>query len=954
MHDVDEELPLCGTSAAPTSNFFVSRPFASRLGSDTTRSTTPSQAVSAASSAGEGIRSKPRGRPPLHYYRYAFFYFSFFAVLTFLVCKLEEQLLLVHARVAPPSSFPSISTTSSSAPSAPQLEQNIRMERAVFRFTVSSQLHEQEDADAPSSSSQLQKDGLPIAAVPVDGDGTGRMFMPEDKKDVQDFEALLTAGIGQFLREGLVPAEDHQDQLYPAAGAGDSSSAGADAAAGAGLKVAHFEMGFGRTPSFPRTPSRSAQPLSSGSVPPFSRTPSPPAAHVVVQRSSSKGTKQRQEKESKTLASSSSTSRERTLMREEEVDPDGEQVPFDEKVKESDPIAGQLLRELQQHKELPTTTSDHVALTEDGQLALTVDFVIDFDKVLGNKSMIPSEKLAQGGYTALLKDTVGDRVAAFLSGRARKKGGGRSLHVEFAKASLSGDLVNAYVQMVKRQTLKLQSKSLPSSSTSFLELELAQEHQVQGASARSSSSTAAPAGSLSQAELDLISLGEQWRVRCITCTAKAKFLSVSKKLPDSEVWISRMNRAARLCADLYTNVLIYEATETCADMENLNRRGMLLELGVNASLGLNATAYLAQGLNGTLASNNSVIFDVGDAVGGVVQLVAGNNGTSTHTPPLFLSTLQSALAEVFGLGVSDMLATVLPTVYVWNTNPGNMSAFVPPATTASGAPPNASSLLTASGASRIGSVISTTYLFFEFIMTHVDESQVFQNTSFQTIFQGRLDQTVLQHEVVVGEAREVYSQTVARADLAGTNSSNATIGAGNNATALLFSTLERMLAEKEGRSNTTSTNTSGASNTSASGGNSSSSSAAGGGTSTVAEELAMLSSSVEGLLKVASWCSGEMIQIAHQLPGDDVVTTGQVELDYRALFDDTETARVQQQNATANANAYDPTTRHYFAYKDFVLFEHPVLCMVLFSIVGCGLLATRSLVLSGVSAEQVK
>eukprot|EP00392_Amoebophrya_sp_AT5.2_P014739 g14900.t1 len=84
------------------------------------------------------------------------------------------------------------------------------------------------------------------------------------------------------------------------------------------------------------------------------------------------------------------------------------------------------------------------------------------------------------------------------------------------------------------------------------------------------------------------------------------------------------------------------------------------------------------------------------------------------------------------------------------------------------------------------------------------------------------------------------------------------------------------------------------------------------------------------------------------------VTTGQVELDYRALFDDTETARVQQQNATANANAYDPTTRHYFAYKDFVLFEHPVLCMVLFSIVGCGLLATRSLVLSGVSAEQVK
>lgn len=33
----------------------------------------------------------------------------------------------------------------------------------------------------------------------------------------------------------------------------------------------------------------------------------------------------------------------------------------------------------------------------------------------------------------------------------------------------------------------------------------------------------------------------------------------------------------------------------------------------------------------------------------------------------------------------------------------------------------------------------------------------------------------------------------------------------------------------------------------------------------------MLSSSVEGLLKVASWCSGEMIQIAHQLPGDDVV-----------------------------------------------------------------------------------
>ncbi len=45
-----------------------------------------------------------------------------------------------------------------------------------------------------------------------------------------------------------------------------------------------------------------------------------------------------------------------------------------------------------------------------------------------------------------------------------------------------------------------------------------------------------------------------------TETEFSKKNPVSKRLPDRHSWISRMNKAAKICVDLYTNVLIYEAT----------------------------------------------------------------------------------------------------------------------------------------------------------------------------------------------------------------------------------------------------------------------------------------------------------------------------------------------------------------------------------------------------------
>ncbi|CAD7943810.1 unnamed protein product, partial [Amoebophrya sp. A25] len=59
---------------------------------------------------------------------------------------------------------------------------------------------------------------------------------------------------------------------------------------------------------------------------------------------------------------------------------------------------------------------------------------------------------------------------------------------------------------------------------------------------------------------DLMHLARHFRARCLQCQARVKILAEIKRVPDAKYWIDRMDRAGRLCIDLYTNILVYRAS----------------------------------------------------------------------------------------------------------------------------------------------------------------------------------------------------------------------------------------------------------------------------------------------------------------------------------------------------------------------------------------------------------
>ncbi|CAD7943809.1 unnamed protein product [Amoebophrya sp. A25] len=124
------------------------------------------------------------------------------------------------------------------------------------------------------------------------------------------------------------------------------------------------------------------------------------------------------------------------------------------------------------------------------------------------------------------------------------------------------------------------------------------------------------------------------------------------------------------------------------------------------------------------------------------------------------------------------------------------------------------------------------------------------------------------------------------------------------------------------------------------------------------ETTKLLTTYTDGLLHVANWCAEQTLALGALLPKEDPLSHGpNVHLDYRTLYSPQEQDRKSKNGKKgAGEEPVIPATssRVYRPVFDWLIFETPVTVAILLTVGGIVICATGSLVLSGVSSEQVK
>ncbi|CAD7931987.1 unnamed protein product [Amoebophrya sp. A120] len=570
---------------------------------------------------------------------------------------------------------------------------------------------------------------------------------------------------------------------------------------------------------------------------------------------------------------------------------------------------------------------------------------------------------------------------------------------------------------------------------------------------------------------ELVQLGEKFRERCITCQAKSKLLAVSKRLPDRHSWISRMNKAAKICVDLYTNVLIYEATHlgtACGNHEAPVNVLQIFEVKIpdailydNTTIKGNATVLdQVLNLNAVVVVPSASSGGASNASAALVQPAVLNVSSDllqilTKEQTSLTESLQTVLASYFhdplGLNASDFKfehwSPAGPTTASSGTSSSNVSA-------------NASVNISAGVAQNQtypSSLLYGSNLVFKssipeiFAAYHVDNStnyfteavqdpstlsqQQLQNATTnrflgvrftvhhhaswkddktlspvfnpeeairKTLTEAAVDANQVQKNFSDAASVLLAAQLAAAASnfsLACTTSTNCSgvanqSGVTNSTTGVLLSYFNFDKNREEAAASIAPASQATAANgTSNAAGNSSA-------MDNAPSEHELLPTYVEGLYKVASWCSAQIVNMGNALPGDDLVlyglhisfvmdathgasetktmlvqrckfcmatqikkcknrqiTSGHVGLDYETLYDPESSAA--QADATQNSNnalANQTLQRQaratkYEPYFDWVIFEYPYASLFLISTAVFIVLAAAQVVLSGVSSE---